>query len=308
MTVNSNLETFCNKQVTNYIPKKGIKNPETLAYRLIISYEEYETGIEMETMIEKFVKDPLASTVEDLIIGAYDYESSTSSSGLVGSLVKAKNKLPKLKNLFIGDITYEEAEISWIQQSDVNSMFSAFPNLEHFQIRGGTGLSLGKIVHKNLKTLIVETGGLPPNVIEEINDSDLPNLTHLELWLGSSEYGFESTVEDLDAILSGQKFPKLKYLGLKDSDIADEIAIALQGAVVLQGLDELNLSMGTLGDVGAQALINNADLRNVGHINLSHHYMSTEMMHKISNEFISVNVDNQLEADEDGDRYVEVAE
>jgi len=81
--------------------------------------------------------------------------------------------------------------------------------------------------HKNLKTLVIQTGGLPPNVVQDIANADLPNLEKLELWLGDDNYGFESSIEDFDAIINGGKFPKLTYLGLKNSNIQDEIAIAI---------------------------------------------------------------------------------
>ena len=57
-------------------------------------------------------------------------------------------------------MTMEESEISWIEQSDVSGIWNAYPELTHFQIRGGNGLSLGRIDHPNLDTLIVEAGAL----------------------------------------------------------------------------------------------------------------------------------------------------
>ena len=62
-------------------------------------------------------------------------------------LVDAKDRLNRLKGLFIGDITYEECEISWIIQSDVSPVLTAYPELELFRVRGGQDLSLGQLDH-----------------------------------------------------------------------------------------------------------------------------------------------------------------
>ena len=39
------------------------------------------------------------------------------------------DRLPALEALFLGDITFEQQEISWIQQSDISPLFLAFPRL-----------------------------------------------------------------------------------------------------------------------------------------------------------------------------------
>ncbi|TND10326.1 MAG: wgr domain-containing protein [Bacteroidetes bacterium] len=307
MTVSDNLDVFCGKSVDDYDRNTGIVNPQGRAYRIRITYDEYEQGTKSEDLITAFVNDPKAGEVTDLIIGAYDYESSTDSVGIVTAIVNAKDKLRNLKNLFIGDITYEESEISWIQQSDVSPVFAAYPGLVHFQVRGGTGLRLSALKHDTLETLIIETGGMYPETLKDVCNANLPNLRSLELWLGSEHYGFESKTEDLAPILSGKLFPKLKRLALRDSEISDDIAKALTGAPVMEQIEELDLSMGTLGDAGAQALIDNPAVRKLKNLNIDHHYLSNAMMEKMRQIGIPVEMDDQNEEDE-GERYVEVAE
>jgi hypothetical protein len=311
MTVNHNAELFCGKVVADYNPETGISDPAGIAYRIRISYDESETDITVESKIDFFSMDPKAAEVTELIIGSFDFGSSNSSAGIVSKLVELKDRLPKLQNLFIGDITYEENEMSWIQQSDVSPLLEAFPGLLHFQVRGGNGLSLGKLTHNNLQTLIVETGGMPANVIREVCYATLPNLQKLELWLGTDDYGFESTVDDLDPLLSDKLFPKLKVLGLRNSSISDQIAKKLIGAPVMNIIEVLDLSMGTLGDEGGQALLDNPAVKNLKSLDLVHHYMSDGMMAKLDALGIAVNMDEREQEDEyDGEsyRYVEVGE
>jgi hypothetical protein len=210
--------------------------------------------------------------------------------------------------LFIGDITYEEYEISWINQCDLSGLLKAYPALEYLRVRGGNELSLGKSLrHEGLRYLIIESGGLPPGVVAEVVHADLPNLQHLELWLGSDNYGFDSTVSDFDVILKGSSFPKLRYLGLRDSVIADDLANALSTAPIVHQLEVLDLSMGTLGDDGAKALMQSAAIGKLKLLDLHHHYISAGVAAELKKLSISVNLDEQKE-EEEGDRYIQVAE
>jgi len=311
MTVSSNLDIFLNKKVVDYSKEEGIQNPGEFVYRIRISYDDFEDGTSVESLIDDFAKDPNAGQVREIITGAFDFESSNSTEGIVGKLVEYKGVFKNLKAVFIGDITFEENEISWINQSNAGPVLGSYPDLKHFKVRGGNDLSLRKLEHTNLKTLIIETGGLPPNVVREVSNAHLPNLQKLELWLGSDNYGFDSKVEDFAAIISGKPFPSLSHLGLMNSEIQNEIAIEVSKSPVLNQLEVLDMSMGILDDKGGEAILNSEGMKNVRHINLRHHYLSDAMMSKLSARFPGINLDDQEEADDDGDesyRYIEVSE
>jgi hypothetical protein len=234
--ISENLSSLNGKSVQDYDVKTGIQNPESVIYRLRVDYDSFNSGMNIPTMLKQFCSDRNASKVEELIIGAFDFDGGDTKQ-IIDVLAESSSKLPHLTVLFVGDITYEENEISWINQCDVGPVLKAYPKLEYFRVRGGNSLSLGKpLQHSNLKYLIIESGGLPPNVIAEVNNSDLPNLEYLELWLGSNNYGFESSANDFASILSGANFPRLRYLGLRDSEIADDLAVAFDNAPVLQKL------------------------------------------------------------------------
>lgn len=306
--ISSNLDTFCGKTVVDIIFEDGIKDLDKNVYRLKLDYEALDSGEKMDDFIQNFAEAPFASKIEELIIGQWDYDSSHDSSIVVNKLVELKDTFKNLKALFIGDITYEEQEISWICQSDVSPILAAYPNLEFLQIRGGTDLGLSQLKHSNLKTLIIQTGGLPPNVINDISIAELPNLEKLEVWLGSDAYGFESKIEDFENIINGGKFPKLMYLGLKNSIIQDEIAIKIAQSPILDQLHTLDLSMGVLTDKGAQALLDSPKIKQLTHLNLNHHYMSDSMMEKLRGLGISISMDDQEDVEDEDDRYVEVSE
>lgn len=311
MTVNSNLDYFLAKQVVDYSPEDGIQRPQEVVYRIRLSYDDYDEGKSIGGLTDAFAKDPNAGQVTELIFGAFDFESSDSTEGIVNKLVEYKDVFKNLKAIFIGDITYEENEISWINQSNVGPVLDAYPALEHFQVRGGNDLSFGKLVHENLKTLIIETGGLPPNVVAEVSAAHLPALHKLEIRFGSENYGFNSAIGDLATIISGKSFPQLKELGLMNSEIQNEIAIEVSKSPVLDQLEVLDLSMGILDDKGGEAILNSEGMKKLKHINLRHHYLSNDMMSKLSARYPGINLDEQEEADDDGDesyRYIEVSE
>lgn len=263
-------------------------------------------------MLPQFLADPAAESVAGLIIGDWGGTAEgNDSAAVVEALVTARDKLGGLVALFIGDMVCEECEVSWINQSDMSPLWDAYPNLRHFRVRGGEGLSLGRLEHDALESLVIETGGLDAEVVREVAGAKLPQLQHLELWLGTDEYGATARPEDLAPILAGDKFPKLRYLGLRNSYIADEIAKAVAEAPVLKQLDELDLSMGTLTDDGAQALLESSLVPGLKRLNLEYHFMSPEAMAKFEALSIEVNVDDRQEEDEyDGEtfRYVAVGE
>ncbi|HEV3115583.1 MAG TPA: STM4015 family protein, partial [Gemmataceae bacterium] len=200
---------------------------------------------------------------------------------IIKALVKQSQTFAGLKALFLGDIISEENEISWIEQSDVSPLLKAFPLLEVFRVRGGNHLSFTKVKHAALKQLIVEAGGLPRSVIREICRCDFPNLEHLELWLGVENYGWDGGVEDLQPLLAGNLFPKLTYLGLRNSDIADDIAPVVVNAPILKRLKVLDLSNGTLSDIGARALLKLPANLPLKKLSLTHHYMTEPVVKQL---------------------------
>jgi hypothetical protein len=305
MAVSTNLQTFLNKPVQDYLPPTLIE-PDKYVYRLRLSYDD--EGVTISDLLEAFVRDPQVANVKELIIGQFTLESSDSSFEVVDKMVALKDNFKGLKALFIGDITYEECEISWIQQSDITPILQAFPNLEHLQLRGGDGLTFSDLQHDKLTTLIIETGGMSPEVVQQVNAARLPNLQKLELWLGSDNYGFNSKVTDFAPILSGTLFPKLTHLGLMDSEIQDDLAVAVAQAPVLKQLKVLDLSKGILTDTGAAALLASEGIRKLEHLNLRHHYMTAGMMEQLKKLGISINLNDQKTDEDDDYRYVEVAE
>ena len=300
-------QQFGGKQVYALEADEPLRDPAAFVPRLSSGYD---SPIGFAELFAQLLADPNADQLTALVIGTWftDDPYETTAAVVVDSLVAAADQLGSLRAIFLGDILGEECEVSWIQQTDVSPLWEAFPKLEVFQARGGEGLSLGKFELDYLQTLVVECGGLPGNVLKELASSRVPSLTHLELYLGDNYYGWDSSVDEVQPLLSGELFPKLEYLGLRNSEIADEIAAAVASSPLLERMKELDLSRGTLGNAGAEALLKSPAVSRLKRLNLAESYLSAEMVSRLEALPIEVDLtDCHGDADPD-DRYVAVSE
>ena len=264
--------------VEDWAPEQALK--DNVLPRLRIDYDDKAPWSDLLT---KLLETTGADQLKGIIVGSWMGEAwDVSADIVVDALVAAAPKLPNLKALFIGDITYEENEMSWIKQCDISPLLEAFPNMEWLGVRGSDGLTLGVPRHEKLKGLVVETGGLPRAIVQAIGQAQLPNLEHLELWLGDENYGADTQISDIKPLLTGDLFPKLRYFGLRNSEMVDAIAQALQGAPILDKIRVLDLSLGILSDAGAQALLDNPHVKKLEKLDVHHHFCSDEMMKKIA--------------------------
>jgi hypothetical protein len=319
MAIGEHITSFAGKPVISWEEANPLIETEVEHnnYRIGLSWEDFDGGQRWTDRFAAFLADPLSPSVTGIIVGMWDETMSDSDGAIriVEALVAARETLTHLTAIFLGDITYEESEISWINQCDVAPLLAAYPNLEHFCVRGSNNLNLGaNLQHDHLQTLIVQSGGLPNQITQQVAKARLPQLQHLELWLGTPRYGGDTSIEDIKPLLTGQLFPKLQYLGLRDSEIADEIAQTLQqlDPPILKQLKVLDLSLGTLTDVGAAALLEIPAITKLESLNLSHHYCSDEMMEKLTALLgVAVDVSEQQTEDKYDDevyRYVAVGE
>ncbi|MFC9156812.1 STM4015 family protein [Streptomyces bauhiniae] len=275
--------------------KAELPEPDAVAWR--VAGDVYDADEEWDDAFARFLDTVDTTRVRALIVGAWTDAYETDSSAVIAALLAARDRLPALRALFLGDLVMEEAELSWIQQTDVTGLLTGFPELAEFGVRGGTGLEFTALEHAALRKLVVETGGLPVEVVRGVGGSDLPALEHLELWLGDSMYGADTTVSDLEPILSGTRLPALRHLGLRNSEIQDEIAAAVASAPVVARLRTLDLSMGTLGDEGAAALLDGQSLTHLGFLDLHHHYITEPLQQRLRETLEPAGV--RLDLDED---------
>ncbi|WP_406148979.1 STM4015 family protein [Streptomyces sp. NBC_01012] len=225
-------------------------------------------------------------------------------------LLALRSRFTGLEALFLGDLVNEEAMISTIQLGDLTELLKAFPGLRELAMRGGDPLEFPVTGHEGLRVLRVESGGLSGEAVAQIVAASLPSLEHLELWLGDDYYGGGARAEHLAPLLACTDRPALRHLGLQNSTVQDHLAAAVASAPVVRGLTSLSLSMGTLGDKGAEALLSGQSLSHLRELDLSHHYLSQDMMLRIWTELepqgVRVNLTDRQEEDEyEDDEYDE---
>ncbi|MFF6981278.1 STM4015 family protein [Streptomyces sp. NPDC008343] len=319
MTIGTHLDMFHGLPAHNFpgpdATTDDLPEPDSVAWR--ISSYMYDADEEWQKAISQFCAAVDTTRVRALIVGAWGEVFESGPSPIIEALLAARDRFPALRALFLGDIVMEECEISWINQTDVSPLLAGFQALEEFGVRGGSGLEFTALSHSALRTLVVETGGLPAEVVRGIGESDLPALEFLDLWLGTPEYGGDSETSDLEPILSGARLPRLRHLALRNSEMQDAVAAAVASAPVVERLEVLDLSMGVLTDEGAAALLSGQPLTHLRKLDLHHHYLSQAVEERVRQtlEAAGVQVDlDRDDADEDTDnngtvwRYVAVGE
>ncbi|MFJ8002561.1 STM4015 family protein [Streptomyces sp. NPDC096310] len=251
---------------------------------------------------ERFVATVELEKVRAVVLGFpwYDFEGGAGER----CLIEQSHRFTSLEAVFLGDVEDDEAMISTIGQSDLAPFLEAFPGLRELAVRGGEGLDFPVTGHKELRVLRVESGGLPPEAAAHIAAAELPALESLELWLGDDEYGGGATVEDLAPLFAGVGKPNLRHLGIQNSPIQDEIAAALASAPVVEQLISLSLSMGTLSDAGAEALLHGQPLTHLELLDLSHHFLSRDMMLRLWTTLEPAGVRVHLRGRNDEDAYL----
>jgi len=296
--------TFAGLTIYDYDPTKPLQDPTTHAPRLQV---EFETEDRAADFLKTLMADPRAEELTALVFGSWAGElTDEPPQEEIETLVAGKDKLPSLRAIFLADIPYSENEMSWIMLCGLGPIWSAFPKLEQFIVRGCEDLSLELETHDHLKSLRIETGGMDQKTVQEVGAANLPALESLELFIGTDRYGRSCSVEDIVGILHAEKFPKLTKLGLQNADIINELIPGLVASSLFKQLKEVDLAYGVLGDEGANQLLA-ADLGHLEKINLHHNYLTEETLQKFAELDCEVDGSGQQDAT-DEDRYVAVGE
>ena len=262
-------------------------------------YDEYEAGKCSKTMAGDILADPELSDLEEIIIGSWGDPWEGSVQDILDAMVEHKEKFSHIKSLFVGNMDFEECEVSWIIQGNYEKLLEAMPQLEHLVIKGSTDLQLGKMQLEHLESLEIICGGLPVEVIQSIRDAKLPALKSLKLYIGIDDYGFSGSIDDIKELLEKSDFPKLESLAICNSEIQNEITEVVLQSKYMKQIKRLELSMGSLTDQGGQKLVEQLPgFPNIQELDVHYHYLSNDMMEKLEKLPIDVNVKEQNEPDQ----------
>ena len=223
--------------------------------------------------------------------------------------ILAKHPQPATRKILIGD---NVDQISWYHVGHVGKIWKSVPNLVDLKIEAGE-FELGTIELPNLEKAIFETGGLSKSAGKAIANAKIPKIKHLEVYYGTDEYGGNCSIKDVKPLLARTDLKHLTYLGLKNSEFANDIAKALDGAKILKQLKTLDLSLGTLNDEGAASLAAIKDqLKHLEVLDLTRNFLTKTGIAAVKGLAKNVITKSQEQADDSGDGevyyYVAVAE
>ena len=263
-------------------------------------YLEYDEEDEktLAEEIEEYIEEHGTYEYEIIKIGYWEEAYDNTPESIIKYMVGNKLKFPNLKKIHLGDMDSEECEISWINHTDIAPLLNEF-KLEELIVQGSVGLRLKNVKNDSLKELTIVCGGIPKEVLQDIVDAQVESLEHLELYIGVDNYGFDGDISDLEPFMKRNKFPKLKYLGLKNSEIQDEICEKVLASDIISGLEVLDLSLGTLSDKGGKLILENIDkLSHLKKLDLTYNYISDDIIEKIEEAFNDLNVEILTDRDD----------
>lgn len=290
--ITSHLNDFDDRPVWVHVPERPSSPPTGHAVRVGVG-----PGFGLHQLLEQleaFAAQPAAADVPGLVVGAWDGMAGQHLQPVVDWLVANADRFRSLVGIFLGDISHAECPLLDIRQCDPAPLPGAFPGLRVLGVRGATPVS--PMEAPALERLILETCGLPREAVEGVAGSRLPALRDLELWLGSAEGGRTVSDEDLRPLLDDPP-PALRNLRLRNAGGADDLAAALAEAPVLDQIDVLDLSFGTLTDDGARALAAAPALRKLTAVDLSANYLSFAVVAELVAAGLPIEAGDQRQAD-----------
>lgn len=201
--------TLANWRQETYTSQVGITDPENNAY----SVPDFK-------QLEPLLNDLRLTELQALVVEAnYNYPA------IVQAICQKQDQLTHLQALQIADTyrRYTTFGRSESLVSEISKLLNTFPQLEVLHIYGSFGddratEGCADLQHEHLKSLIIETADMTPTNLERLCSMHLPELEYLEIWFGRKSYYRWDLVALLQPILTAQPYPKLRYLGLCNSE------------------------------------------------------------------------------------------
>lgn len=204
-------------------------------------------------------------------------------------------------------------QISWTELGDLSVLYPQLRVLEDLYLHVGA-MTLGEAIDlPALKTLRIVTGGFTKANMAAVTRSAWPNLTTLSLAFGDPNFGGDCTIEDVDPLLEGAPPPRLEVLGLTNAAFADDLPEAVARSPLLRQIRRLDLSQGTMSDIGGRVILSRAPLfAHLEHLDLSNNYLSDATCAALTATFgdkVVLVAQGEFDPDEDDDdRYVQISE
>lgn len=264
---------------------------------------------------------PMCAALEELRIGILRWDHNDVDVPAVLAEARKHAWAADLPKLHLGDVD-RNIDMAHHMIGDVGKPISkAFPKLQRLKLHsseqtwrgGGVTFGISGLDLPELSELVIETCSMSKKRLGHLLAAKLPRLEKLEVWFGSENYGCDASIKSLTKILDGSAFPRVRHLGLCNAEFQNDIAIAMASAKISQQLESLDLSMGTMTEVGAEALIAGAKwFRKLTALKLDKNFLPMETVRAVRKAFPFATADAQKEPDNsvagETHYYVSVAE
>lgn len=270
-------------------------------------YEQYsDENKSAQAIVEEILADPDLPGLKEIVVGNWGGAWEEDCQELIDGIVENAERFSHIERLYIGDMGFEECEVSWIMQGNYSALWKALPHLKELTIKGSMELELGNVEHEELESLTIICGGLPVYVIESIQKARLPKLKKLLLYIGVEDYGFDGDADTIKTLLAEADFPALTYLGIADSEIQDELTEVVLDSKFMGQISTLDLSGGTLTDKGGKLLLEKLPMfPNLKKVDLHFNYLTKEMLEALEDLPMEVDTSESDEPEEyNGELYM----
>lgn len=272
---------FADRKVINFEPNLEIVNPKENAYAIRVFPG---TGdISYKDKLLSLITKPNVNQLEALVFGTIPYGKWIQPFDF---LMSAYHALPNLEAIFLGDFNQEDMRrrVARFCEGNISLILSKYSQLQLLQIRGGSDCTFSECRHEKIKALRIDSCSINKH-LAGINKLDLPALEYLELWIDAPINQKHLVMRDLKMIFHKNKFLKLKYLGIKNCNFADDVAMSIARSPLMERLIELDLSLGNLSSKGLLALLSSNFINKLDILNVSASSISPEFITQTISKF-----------------------
>lgn len=223
-----------------------------------------DDGFAVLELVRPLFDLPMCAGLRELRTGVIRWDSNALDVPAVLEEAAARPFAVRLERLVLGDVP-ADVDMDHHVIGDVRRVLPKFPALKLLKLHSGAQrwegpdlFEFGPLALPQLEWLIIETCAMSRERLEAVLQSALPSLRRLELWFGSPARDATATLEGLAPLLSGAVHGGVTRLGLRNAEFTDALADELGRSPLAGRLEQLDLSMGTLGRAGVQALVASA--------------------------------------------------
>lgn len=313
-TSHAGIDTFITEhaaELIGVVPSNADDEMDKGAYTLtwrrgFIDQLELSSFDGVRAALEHFLEHPSGRRLRSIAIGMNGEPDPDEPHGeIVASIIRERPA--HLTELHLGAFDGDRCDISSYAVGDISTIWQGLPTLRTMKVTGGS-FELGTIAAPQLERLELRTGGLTAANVQSIATAEWPNLRHLDVCFGDHNYGGDTELADVATLLQNE-YPALRHLGVMNCPFADEAVGLLVRSKLLAQLESLDLSLGCLGDAGAELLLaNKTRLGKLARLDVSASYLGPQTMRALGQLGVEVIAEHMNGPAEPDDRYISISE